>query len=87
MANKVPFATDDGGQVEFYVVEQTVLNAVTYLLVTEGDGDDDAEAYVLKDVSGQNDTEAIYVLVEDEGELSAIGGIFKELMEDVDISI
>lgn len=84
---KITFTTEDGEDVVFCVVEQTKLNGVEYLLVTEDAEDDEQEvdAYILKDISGPEDEEAIYDMVEDDKELDAIAAIFEELLEDTDI--
>lgn len=69
---------------EFYVLEQTMIGGISYLLVTdkeEGDG----EAWILKDLSKDGETEALYEMVEDEVELEAVGLIFAEMLEDVDL--
>ncbi len=70
--------------VSFYVLEQTVVAGVSYLLVTDTE-DGDGDAWILKDLSGQEDEEAVYEFVEDDAELSAIGNIFSQMMEDIDI--
>ena len=69
---------------EFYVLEQTMIGGISYLLVSdkeEGDG----EAWILKDLSKDGETEALYEMVEDEVELVAVGRIFAEMLEDVDL--
>lgn len=76
---------DDEQTLPFYVVEETKLNGVNYLLVTEGDVDEDGDCYILKDMSGAEDTEALYEFVEDEDELEGLMKIFEELLEDVDL--
>ena len=76
---------DDEQTLPFYVVEETKLNGVNYLLVTEGDEDEDSDCYILKDMSGAEDTEALYEFVEDEDELEGLMKIFEELLEDVDL--
>ena len=59
-----------------YVVEETRINNVNYILVTE-EGDEVEEiAHILKDVSDENDEEAIYEMVEDDSELDYIGRNF-----------
>ena len=47
---KIKFQTEDG-ITEFYVEEQTTIAGVTYLLVSDS-AEDEANAYILKDVSG-----------------------------------
>ena len=82
MEEKIVLTDDEGNEVEMYVVEETRINNVNYILVTE-EGDEEEEiAHILKDVSDENDEEAIY---EDDSELDYIGRIFSELLEDIDI--
>ena len=77
-------------EIEFEVVEETRVNNVNYLLVTESnvtvDASDDEVAYILIDLSSPEDTEAKYEIVEDDNELEYISKIFEELLEDVDIN-
>ena len=78
---KITFASADSQEnEEFFVLEQTKLNGVSYILVTDSE-EDDAECWILKDTS----PEAIYEFVEDEKELNGIMGVFEELLEDVEI--
>lgn len=70
-------------EIEFFVVEETQLNGTRYLLVTEEE-EGDCEAYILKEVGAENE-EVVYEMVEDDGELAAIGKIFAELIEDAEI--
>lgn len=68
---KITFVTDDGGKEEFYVEEQTRINGVNYILVSDSK-DDEANAYILKDISTDTDAEAEYVMVEDDTEFDAV---------------
>ena len=72
------------GTAEFYVLEQTTIGGISYLLVTETE-EDDGEAWILKDISGDGETEALYEMVEDDGELEAVGRVFSEMLDDVDL--
>ena len=83
---KVEFQSSDGKTTEFYVVEQTRINGVDYLLVAEEE-EADCDALILRDVSQEKDEDAMYELVESEEELEYISGIFAEILEDVDISM
>ena len=85
--NKIEF-TPVGQEetVGFFVVEETRIAGVSYLLVTETE-DDEADAYILKDLSKDGEPEANYVFVEDEAELEAVSKIFEELLEDVDFQL
>lgn len=81
---KIEFTFSDGSEtVEFFVVEQTMLNGVQYILVTDSD-EDEADAYILKDLSAAEDEEAIYEMVEDEDELMAVWSVFDELLDEID---
>lgn len=81
----ITFDPDGNGLVDFYVLEQTRLGGVDYLLVTdteEGDGD----AYILKDTSKEGDPEAVYEFVEDEEELNAVAPVFESMLDDIELS-
>lgn len=83
---KITFVTEDNEQVELFVLEQTTLNGVTYLLAAEEDSDEEeAVAYIMKDVSAAGSEQAVYDMVEDEQELELIGKIFEELLDDTTI--
>lgn len=80
--------TPDGEEspIAFFVIEQTRLAGINYLLVTDTeDENEDGEAYILKDLSEEQDAEAIYEFVSDEKELDAVAAVFENLLEDVDI--
>ena len=48
---KITFASADSQEnEEFFVLEQTKLNGVSYILVTDSE-EDDAECWILKDTS------------------------------------
>lgn len=84
--DSINFLTESGETVEFYVEEQTRINGVDYILVTDSE-EDEADAYILKDLSADTDPEAEYVMVEDEVELEAVSKVFAQMMEDVDIEM
>lgn len=80
---KLEFLDDNGEKIEMFVIEETRINGVNYLLVAESDSsDEDTDAYILKDVSDSSDEEAAYEFVEDDSELEAVGKVFAELMDD-----
>jgi uncharacterized protein YrzB (UPF0473 family) len=84
--DEIIFTTDDGEEVVFRVVEQTRLGGIDYLLVSTTQVDEeDEEALILKDISKDTDTDAIYDIVEDDKELELVAGIFKELLEDIEL--
>ena len=84
---KLTFVTEDQESVDCYIIEETRVNGINYLLVTESEDEEDeeAEAYILKDTSKAEDTEAVYEFVESEEELDAVSRIFAELLEDMDL--
>ena len=84
MEEKIVFTTEDGEEVLFYVLEETRVSGVNYLLVTDSE-EDEADCYILKDTSSPEDTEALYEIVEDDETLEAVSGLFKALLEDTEI--
>lgn len=82
---KITFMPDGGEAVEFYVLEQTTLGGVNYILVTDAQEEEDGEAYILKAVSDAEDGEQIYSIVEDDDELAAVSGVFESMLDDVDL--
>ena len=66
------------------MLEQTKLNGVSYILVTDSE-EDDAECLILKDISTEEASESLYEIVDDDEELNVISGVFEELLEDVSI--
>ena len=84
---KIKFTFGDPTEtVDFFVLEQTKINGMTYILVTDSE-EDDAECMILKDTSSEEDTESVYEIVEDDVELSAVLKVFEELLEDIDIEM
>ena len=81
---KIKFMSEEMQEIDFYVLEQTKVNGVSYILVTDSE-EDDAECLILKDTSAEDESESIYEVVEDETELSAILKVFEELLEDIEI--
>lgn len=79
---KIIFQSDDGTATEFYVEEQTNIAGVTYLLVSDSQ-DEEADAYILKDISAPGSTEACYEMVEDDDELQAVYAVFQQMLDDV----
>ena len=63
------FIDENGEKTQFYVIEETRINGINYLLVSESADDEEAEAYILKDTS-------------DAASEEAVGKVFSELMDD-----
>ena len=83
----IPFLTDDGEQVEMYVLEQTTLSNIRYLLVTDDVESESADAYIMKELAdeSQSDDMSTYEMVEDEKELAVVSKVFEALLDDIDI--
>lgn len=83
---KIIFDTEDG-QEEFFVLDQTRINGVNYLLVTDEEDPDaeEIEVLILKDVSEESDIESVYEVVEDDEEAAAVAELFADSLGDVDI--
>lgn len=78
------FTSDDGEILAFFVLEETKINGIHYLLVAESENDE-TDCYILKDLSKEEDKEAVYEFVESDEELDSIGKIFEELLEDSEV--
>ena len=73
---KIKFMSEEMQETDFYVLEQTKVNGVSYILVTDSE-EDDAECLILKDTSAEEDKESVYEIVEDATELGAVLNIFE----------
>ena len=83
---KIDFYTDTD-EVEFYVIEQTRINDVNYILVADS-MEDEAEALILKETVNEDDAEDVfYSEIEDDRELEAISRVFSEILDDIDIEM
>lgn len=76
-------APDTGEEIELYILEQTCINGVNYLLATEEETED-SEAWILKEIRTE-ENDLIYEFVEDDVEFDAIARVFEEMLEDVGI--
>lgn len=84
---KIKFTFADGEDAaEFFVLEQTRIGGIDYILVTDSE-EEDAEALILKDLSEDGEEEAVYEIVENDEELLAVSKVFQEMLEDVDITM
>ena len=79
----IAFRDENGAEHMFYVEEQTRINGINYLLVTDAP-EGDAEALILKDISEETDPEAEFVPVEDPMELDSLMRIFSEMLTDTE---
>ncbi|WP_394522981.1 DUF1292 domain-containing protein [Lacrimispora sp. JR3] len=85
---KITLETDSGESVDFFVLEETRINGVNYLLVTDAaDDDEEGECYILKDLSKREESDALYEFVEDDNEIDYLFKIFSELLDGADVDI
>ncbi len=83
--DKIAFSYEDGTEtVEFYVVDQTRISGVNYLLVADS-MEDDATALILEDTAPEDAVESVYEIVEDEKKLAAIARVFEESIGDIEL--
>lgn len=84
---KIVFDTEDG-EVEFYVLEQTMLGGINYILVTDDLTSEEGSFLVLKEEKDESDEQlATYEVIDNEEELNAVIKIFDELLEDIDLEV
>nr|WP_298056674.1 DUF1292 domain-containing protein [uncultured Lachnoanaerobaculum sp.] len=81
----VSFLSEDGENIKLSVLEETKINGISYILVTDSFEGEDGECYIMKDISSGDDEDANYIFVEDENELDSVFEIFEKMMDDIDI--
>ena len=82
---KIKFMLDTKESVEFYVLEQTKLGGISYILVTDAE-EGDGEALILKETAENSDRkESVYEIVSDDTELSAVAAVLENLLEDIEL--
>ena len=76
----------DDSDIKVEVIDQTIINGVTYLLVADvTDDESDSDCYILKDVSESDSDEANYEVVPDD-EADEVFEVFsKSLSDDIDL--
>ncbi|MCM1153747.1 MAG: DUF1292 domain-containing protein [Roseburia sp.] len=82
---KIVFRPEGEDAVEFYVLEQTRLGGIDYILVTDTE-EEDGEALILRDTSKEGETEAVYEIVTEDEELNAVAAVFENMLEDIELS-
>ena len=76
----------DEGNLELEILEETVVNGVNYILVTDAPEGEDGTCYVMKDISAPEDEEADYVFAEGD-EAESVMDVFAKMLEGEDITI
>lgn len=83
MMERISFTEPGTGEkIELYVLEQTCINGISYLLATEEE-EEDSVAYIFKEIKTENE-DVIYAMVEEDVELNVISRVFAEMLDDVD---
>lgn len=82
---KIIFTPEGEEPVQFYVLEQTRLGGVDYILVTDS-AEGDGEALILRDLSAPEEPEAAYEIVTEDEELNAVAAVFDNMLEDIELS-
>ncbi len=83
---RIAFKPDgEDAEVDFYVLEQTTIGGVNYILVTDAEEEEDGEAYILKASPEADGDEQVYCMVENEEELAAVAGVFENMLDDIDL--
>ena len=82
---KIVFQTETEESVEFYVLEQTRIGGIDYILVTDT-AEEDAEALILRDMSQPGEEQALYEIVADDEELNAVASVFENMLDDIELS-
>ncbi len=72
---------DTQEEVSFAVEEETTLNGVKYLLVSEETEDGEYNAYILKEIQSDGD-ELLYRMVDDDTEFASLVRVFSELVDE-----
>ena len=80
--NIIVLSSDDG-DIEVEVIEQTIIDGVTYLLVADvvNDEEEEGDCYILKDVSSEGSEMADYEVVPDD-EADGIFDTFQKMLKD-----
>ena len=83
---KIVFGTEEGKE-EFFVLEQTMLGGINYILVTDDLESEEGSFLILKEESVSEDELVSYCVIEDEQELKSVVAIFNELLDDLDLEV
>jgi hypothetical protein len=85
MSGKRIKLSTENEEIELIVVEQTMVNNINYLLVTDSE-DDEANAYIMKEVGAETE-DSFYEFVEEDTEFEVISRVFAEMLEDIELEL
>lgn len=74
-----------GEEIKFFVVDEVRINNINYILVTDSE-EEEATAYILKEISTSEEGETILEMVSEDDELEYIGKVFEQVLDDVDLT-
>lgn len=83
---KIIFETEEGTE-EFYVLEQTMLGGINYILVTDDVESEEGDFLILKEIKSSEEDFTSYEIPEDDNEIRSVVSIFNELLEDIDLEV
>lgn len=97
MSEKIVLEDTEGSdKLEVYIIEETTINEKHYVLTSnldpdseeDSDENQEGEAYILREDECEGDPENfIFTTVTDDEELKNVAGIFKELLDDSEVTI
>jgi len=83
----IEFETEDHEKISFFVLEETMINGRSYLLVADRDEEEEgAEAFIMRAVT-DDENQTVYEMVEEDTEFEAVSKIFAELLDDVEFEM
>ncbi|MCR5525797.1 MAG: DUF1292 domain-containing protein [Lachnospiraceae bacterium] len=81
---KLKFTSEDGEEMEYFILAETSVKGSQYLLVTE-DEEGDTDALILKEEGvAEGSDDVVYATVFDEEELTPVMEAFGKLLGDVE---
>lgn len=77
---------EDGKDEIFFICGKTKINGTDYYLLAKN-LEYGSDAYIARDISGEDDYTAVFEFVDDDKEVEYIGKIFAELLDFDDVEI
>ncbi len=81
MGTRIGMTAEDGSELTLEILEETTIQGVNYILVTDAPEGEDGECYIMKDVSAPEAEEAEFEFCEAE-EAETIMEVFAKLLSD-----
>ena len=85
--DKLAFTLDDGSTRELYVLGETKLDGISFLLVSESEDEDDEVMIFRASADTEDEEEAVYDLVTEEDELKRAIAALEEALDDISIEV